>query len=341
MKRIICLGLALLTVVALITGCGAKQEDRLLYNDVKLSKYVQLGEYKGIAVDTSSSEFTTMSEDIMSDDVTNYNLYVVSEKGYVVKGDTANIDYVGKKDGVAFEGGTAEGYDLEIGSGSFIEGFEEGLIGAEIGSTIDLNLTFPEDYQSEDLAGADVVFTVTINYVTTTTPLTPEEYYQDLGFESVDAYRADVKERTINSYLLEKLTADSKITEYPEEDLEYLYESYKKSMESTISSQYGIDFATYLSYMGQTEEAFKSSLITEQLQPIMQSQMVLYCIFDEEELEFTKEEVDDKVKETIASTGDTSITEDYLKELYGEFYFEQTVVSEKVLDFVYDNATIS
>lgn len=80
----------------------------------------------------------------------------------VEEGDTVAIDYVGKKDGVAFEGGTGS-YDLTIGSGAFIDGFEDGLIGHTIGETVDLNLTFPEDYGSEDLAGQDVVFTVTIN----------------------------------------------------------------------------------------------------------------------------------------------------------------------------------
>ena len=83
----------------------------------------------------------------------------------VKKGDTVNIDYVGKKDGVAFEGGTAQGHDLEIGSGAFIDGFEDGLIGVETGKTIDLNLTFPENYTTADLAGAKVVFTVTVNYI--------------------------------------------------------------------------------------------------------------------------------------------------------------------------------
>ncbi|MBQ7089512.1 MAG: FKBP-type peptidyl-prolyl cis-trans isomerase, partial [Clostridia bacterium] len=88
------------------------------------------------------------------------------KEGTVQKGDTCAIDYIGKKDGVAFEGGTGS-YDLEIGSGSFIPGFEEGLIGKKIGSTVDLNLTFPENYGNEELNGQDVVFTVTIKKVTT------------------------------------------------------------------------------------------------------------------------------------------------------------------------------
>ena len=132
-----------------------------------LSKYIDLGEYKGIEVDTSSDGFGVYYDNQISSDVANYDLYVRKTEGRVEDGDTANIDYVGKKDGVAFDGGTADGYDLVIGSGSFIDGFEDGLIGAEIGSTVDLNLEFPDDYQSEELAGKAVVFTVTVNYVKT------------------------------------------------------------------------------------------------------------------------------------------------------------------------------
>lgn len=341
MKRIVSLSLVLVLILTLITGCSAKKKDRLLYNDVDLSKVVELGDYKGVKVDTSTNEFKTIYDGAIANDVTTFDLYVVSKDGYVAKGDTANIDYVGKKDGVAFEGGTAEGYDLEIGSGTFIEGFEDGLIGAKIGSTIDLNLKFPDDYQSQELAGANVIFTVKVNYVTTTTPLKPEEYYKDIGFESVEAYYDDVRERSIKNYLIEKLNSSSKIKEYPEKDMEYLYENYKKSIEFSIYSQYGLDFATYLSYIGKTEEEFKKTVISEQIKGIMDSQMVIYNIFDKEEFEFTKEEVDAQLKKTIAATGDTSTTEESVKKSYGEFYFEQTVIRDKVLDYVYDNAVIS
>ena len=87
------------------------------------------------------------------------------EKSVVESGDTVNIDFEGKKDGVAFDGGTSQGYNLTIGSGSFIDGFEDGLIGVNVGDTVDLNLTFPEGYQNADLAGQDVVFTVTVNFI--------------------------------------------------------------------------------------------------------------------------------------------------------------------------------
>lgn len=97
--------------------------------------------------------------------IANYPYYVESDKTVVENGDVANIDYEGLLDGEAFDGGTAQDYDLEIGSGSFIDGFEDGLIGAEVGKETDLNLTFPEDYGNSDLAGKEVVFKVTVNAI--------------------------------------------------------------------------------------------------------------------------------------------------------------------------------
>ena len=164
MKRLICFLMVTATVLGL-AGCGKKAK-RQLYND-KLSKYITLADYKGLKVDTKSDEFKEYYGNMISSDVSSNNLYVKKTEGTVANGDTANIDYTGKKDGVAFDGGTAAGYDLTIGSNSFIDGFETGLIGKKIGDTVDLNLKFPENYSSAELAGKAVVFTVKINYVKT------------------------------------------------------------------------------------------------------------------------------------------------------------------------------
>ena len=137
MKRILSVVLAFLMLALGLTGCGEK--DRILYKSVDLKKFVELSDYKNIKVDTASDEFKKVYDSVIAGDVEDLDLYVQKTEGKVAEGDTANIDYEGKKDGVAFEGGKGEGYDLEIGSNSFIEGFEEGLIGVEIGSTVDLD----------------------------------------------------------------------------------------------------------------------------------------------------------------------------------------------------------
>ena len=204
MKKIICLLLGVMLTALTFAGCG-KTAERQLYNE-KLSKYINLGEYKGIKVYTKSDEFKEFYNSVISSDVSSNDLYVKKTEGEVANGDTVNIDYTGKKDGVAFDGGTAEGYDLTIGSNSFIDGFETGLIGKKIGETVDLNLTFPENYDSSELAGKAVVFTVKINYVKTEEERKPEDYYSEIGFKTLKAYTDDVTERAVKTVSYTHLT---------------------------------------------------------------------------------------------------------------------------------------
>lgn len=336
MKRIISAILAVLTA-AMLAGCG-NNGARILYND-ELSKYIKLGDYRNIPVDTKSDTFKEFYDNIISSDIYNNDLYVRKTEGTVANGDTANIDYVGKKDGVAFDGGTASGYDLNIGSGSFIDGFEDGLIGKKIGDTVDLNLTFPENYQSTALAGKAVVFTVKINYVKTDEERKPEDYYKELGFDSLDDYTADVTERAAKDYLLDAVKSDSEIKDYPEKDTETIYNAYKNMVGTNVQGQYGIDLATYLSYNNQTEEDFKSSITDEQIKPLMEEQMVLYAVLDKEKIGLTDKDIQYQIDETVKNYD--GVSEDKIKEFYGDYYFEYLAVNEKVLDFLYVNADIS
>ena len=335
MKKFLSLLSALILLMTFMVGCGSK--DRVLYTE-KLSKYVELGKYKGIEIDTKSAEFEKAYDEIVASDIENNNLYVKKTSGAVAKGDVANIDYVGKKDGVAFEGGTAQGYDLEIGSGSFIEGFEDGLIGKNIGDTVDLNLTFPKDYQSADLAGAAVVFTVKINHVTTKDPLAPSEFYGELGFGSEAKYIEDVNARAVKDMLLAKLEETSKIKEYPEKDQEFLYAENKKLMESNLKN-YGYDFDSYLSMVGQTEEKFREETMTNQIKPLMDTQMILYSVLDEVGLEVTNTDINAQAEKVVKSYNN-EVTVEQVKEVYGEYQLEYIAVNEKVLDYLYDNAVI-
>ena len=337
MKRIICAALAVFMLAALCAGCGEK--NRVLYKS-GLSKYIDLGDYKGIEVDTSSDEFGEYYDTQVLSDIENYDLYVRKTEGRVEDGDTVNIDYVGKKDGVAFDGGTADGYDLVIGSGSFIDGFEDGLIGAEIGSTVDLNLKFPDDYQSEELAEA-VVFTVKVNYVKTDEERKPEDYYSELEFDTLDDYTADVKERAAKSYLVDKVKENSKVKEYPEKDTETIYTAYRNMLDRNIQGQYGVDLSTYLGYMSQTEEQFKESAVEDQIKPLMDEQMVLYALLDNEKIEITDEEVKKELDEAVKSYNSSDVTADTLNDFYGDYYFEYIAVREKAVEFLYDNARIS
>lgn len=138
-----------------------------------LSNVTLSGDYKGLELSIAKQTEVT-DEDVENIAIQTYNQMGAKsnvEKTVVESGDTVNIDFEGKKDGVAFDGGTSQGYNLTIGSGSFIDGFEDGLIGVNVGDTVDLNLTFPEGYQNADLAGQDVVFTVTVNFICASTTL--------------------------------------------------------------------------------------------------------------------------------------------------------------------------
>ena len=180
------------------SGTGTAKNSKIRSYDVE--KYVTLGDYDGMEVEVAGDFDVSDDEvvDYINGMLTYYPSYEDTDKQTVEEGDCVNIDYEGKKDGVAFDGGTAQGYVLEIGSGTFIEGFEEGLIGVNVGDTVDLNLTFPENYQSADLAGADVVFTVTVNKIVKKVEasydqLTDEYVASNLNYESVDALYNETK----------------------------------------------------------------------------------------------------------------------------------------------------
>jgi len=338
MKRVLSLFLVMVLILSLFAGCS-DDKGRVLYN-VDLDDYIELGEYKGIKVDKTSDEFLKVRDSIISYDVELYGLYNHKTSGKVKDGDTVNIDYVGKKDGVAFEGGTASGYDLEIGSGTFIDGFESGLIGKKIGSTVDLNLKFPDNYGNAELAGAKVVFTVKINYVKSTDTKTPEEFYKSLGYSKVEEYYENLEERTVEEFLQQAVIEKSKILDYPQEDIDLMYPYYYQNYVYSIQNNYGITMEQFYSQTGQTESGFKTTLIASDIKPAMQQQMIWYAVLDKEEIEITKEDTEAKIKEIIAQNGDSSVDRADVIENLGEYYIEILVVSEKAFDVLKSNAKI-
>lgn len=340
MKRIISLTLVVFLISALLTACGKNKT--ILFSSVDFDKALTLADYKGIELDTSSDEFGEFYDKVIVSDIKNNYLYIDKTEGTVSEGDIANIDYVGKKDGVAFEGGTAEGYDLEIGSGSFIDGFESGLIGAEIGKTIDLNLTFPEDYGKEELNGADVVFTVTVNSVQTTEGVEPKDYYDDLGFETLKQYENDVKERATEEYFLDRICSGSEIKEYPDEDIKTLKTQIKDTLNNNFTSYYGMSLESYLTQMGRTMIDFENELLNSQIKPLIEETMPLYAILDKEGVTVTQKDIEAKLKELVKEYEDagTSVDADTLKKSVGEYSIENLVVEEKALKIIKENANI-
>lgn len=272
--------------LALLTGCGGEKT---------ASDYVTLGEYKGIEIEAIAD---VTDEQVETEMVSRF-------RDKVEEGDTVNIDYVGKKDGEAFAGGTAQGQSLTIGSDSFIDGFEDGLIGVSVGDTVDLNLTFPDPYQNNpDLAGAAVVFTVTVNSIDgiVGAEMTDEVITANTAYATVDEYRIAVKEEMQGnidgqkqSAIWEKVRANATIKSYPEDEVE-AYVNDVMNYYQSMASYYGIDFATLLSANGLTEEQFKADC-EESAREEVAKYMVLEAIAEKEGLTVSEEEVEEQIAE--------------------------------------------
>ena len=320
-KVILTFGAVMLAgLMCLLCACGDSARNTLIYGNTDLSEYVKLGEYKGITVDTSSAEFKEAYNAVVKKDMSDNGIVGKKLKGKVKSGDTANIDYVGKKDGVAFEGGTAQGYDLTIGSHTFIDGFEDGLIGVEIGDTVDLNLTFPENYSSAELAGAAVVFTVKVNYVKDAEAVKIEDHYSELGFNSLEEYEKDARKRTVSNQLFEQVLKNSEVSDYPEKDKNILIEAVYEYYDNSYKKSSNVDFETVLSQNNMTKDDFKAQMSTT-VETQMKDQMIYYSILRAENL-----------------SPEYELTE---KEKLGQDVLEEVTKAEKVVkDFLYDNAKI-
>lgn len=293
-KRLIAAA-AVCTLTLTAVGCGSGADtakNKIRSYDVE--KYVTLGDYDGMQVEVAGDFEVTDDEviDYINGMLTHYPSYEDTDKQTVEKGDFADIDYEGKKDGVAFDGGTAQGYVLEIGSGTFIEGFEDGLIGVNVGDTVDLNLTFPENYQSAELAGADVVFTVTVNKIVEKTSISYDQLddayvASNLNYDSVDAMYHEIKSyleddceqnRVIaeRSAVLDKLIESSKVA-IPDGLLEMKVDQYIQQF-TKQNCKDGKTLSDYLSAnYNMTEDDFKQK-ITEEMEANLDDEMTLEAL---------------------------------------------------------------
>ena len=307
------------------------------------SEYVTLGEYKELTVEVAPVEVT--DEQVM-DKIASETKQTLTE-GTVESGDTVNIDYVGKIDGEEFDGGSAEGYDLEIGSCTFIDGFEDGIIGMQVGDTKDLELKLPEDYHSTDLAGKDVVFTVTVNSISRVPELTDEvadsvvegmtaEAYQESVRQDLEDQAKESQKTEAEQKLLQAVYENATIDGYPEENLQYTIKRATDYYE-WLASMYGMSLDDYLKNYGMTQDEFN-----EQIQPIAEEalgeEMTLLAIAKEENIEVSDEEYEAGLARYAEAQGMDDPSK--LEEAYGENYIKNSLLQEKVLDFLYENATI-
>ncbi len=238
-------------------------------------------------------------------------------------GDIANIDFVGSVDGVKFEGGEAEGFDLTLGSGQFIPGFEDQVIGMNIGESKDINVTFPEEYQAENLKGKAAVFAVKLNKLQgKELPEVTDEFIKEAtGSDTVEAYKAKTRERleqqaarkandaTENS-ILEAIAANTEV-EIPQAMIEREIDGLVQKFEYQLMYQ-GLKLQDYLDFLKTTMADFRKNY-EEQAAKNVKNQLIIGKLIEEEKVEATEEEIDAKVAEQAASVGKT--VEEYKKNI--------------------------
>lgn len=361
MKKKMYLAVLTLALALTATACGnntgdgsnvkneqtdKKKADTRLVSVKDLEKYVKLGEYKGITLDKVVS---VISEDDLAAQI-DENLMKAAEEisGGAEMGDLVTINFVGTKDGEAFDGGTANNYDLTLGSGGMIPGFEDGIVGMKKGETKDLNLTFPEDYHEASFAGEDVVFKITCQKVRRKAELTDEWAAKQGDYKSADAYRAAIKtqmeeaaqkaaeEELKNSAWL-RVVDSSEVLEYPQEDIEKQKKEYRK-ITQRFADQAKMELEEFVKSQNMTMEQFEAS--TQQYaELIVKQDLVIQAILDAENISLNDEECLEIQEELIKNSGSKDLAE--MIDRYGQEGVDEAIGLLRVEDFILKNAKIN
>ena len=317
--------------------------------EVAVKPEVTLGEYKGLSVDKVSNRVTAKEIDAKLEEEQKKNARtVVVEDCAVQDGDEVVLDFEGFVDGVAFEGGKGENYPLTIGSGSFIPGFEEQLIGAEAEKEVEVNVTFPEEYHSEDLAGKAAVFKCTVHEIKAKElPELDDEFAAEVSeFDTLDAYKADIKakikeqkiadgNRKKEDQAVEKAVANATM-EIPEAMIDTQVNQMAQDFAQRIQQQ-GLSMEQYFQFTGMTAESMMEELRPQAVKRI-ETRLVLEAIAKAENIEITDERIDEELAKMAEAY---KMEVEKLKEFMGENEKEQMKMDLAVQDavtFLVDNA---
>ena len=339
-KRLVSI-LMILGIMTATVGCNTDTITKV-ERDYDVATCVTLGDYKELTKTVAKATEEEINVRIQNElDIAGTPEQVT--EGIVAMGDTVNIDYVGKKDGVAFDGGTAQGYDLGIGSGSFIDGFEDGLVGVGVGDIVDLNLTFPADYPSTELAGQAVVFTVTVNYIhgDIVAP-TIEEYVASNNYESVDAYREMIAEEinqtnedSAEQEVWATAVGNATIHEYPQSEIDAAMAN-MKDYYTQLATAWGMDLNTLLAQMDSSEETFEKDML-EYAELAVAEKLVAIAIAEKENITVSDKEYNAKIKEYL-ETYEAYATKEEIEEVIEPDTLKDQLLMEEVMQFVADSA---
>ena len=310
----------------------------------------ELGKYKGIEI--PKIEYNVSDEDINHEleHMQEHNSRLISiDDRAVEKGDTVNIDFEGFVDGKAFEGGKAEKYDIEIGSNTFIPGFEDGVIGMKIDEEKDIDVKFPKEYFSKELAGKDAMFKVKLHEIKKKElPKLDDEFAKDVSeFDTLEELKADIKKK------LEKQNADRTKYETEEAVIKALCENTKidipsgmietevdnmlKDFENRLSYQ-GLKMEQYLKMLGKTKEEIRKEYEPQAIEGI-KSRLAIEAVVKAEKIEATEKEVEDKIKEMAKNYGKEN-DQKFLENENVRNYLKEGIESEKAMEFLIKNAKI-
>ena len=349
LKKYLATALCVALCVTTLAGCGKKKTTEQKVENIDYQKAVTLTEYKKVTLKKTDieSKLKTQIDQLLDQNKT----YEAVKKGTVANGDTVNIFYVGKVDGKAFDGGSLtkdtnpSGYDLTIGSNTFIDGFEKALIGKKICSTCDIKLTFPEKYSvNSDLAGKPVVFTVTINSKRgkANVPKFDDTFVKNnvSGYNTAKEYQAKLREDVVKDMAWDKVVSDSKISNYPKQ----LIEDNKTRLETALNTylkQQNTTLDDYISAQNMTKDSYESQ--KEQTAKDAAGEEVVYnAIAEKENLEITNKEYKSELDKLLTNTG--SKNEKELNKTFKSYYgfdaktiVKKDLLREKVLSYLVKN----
>jgi len=350
-KKLLVAGLCL----GLIMGMASCSSKSMSYDDYDLSEYIEVGEYTGLEVapytiSVSEDEIDAEIESILEESATTVEL---DEDDTIEDEDVVNIDYVGEIDGEEFDGGSAEGYDLTIGSDTFIDGFEDGLIGKHIGDEVELDLTFPDDYSGdESLQGEDVTFTVTINSATREeVPEYDLDFVQEnTDYDTLEEYETYIEESLYDekeeeaisdqkTTLWEEAMENAEVIQYPERELEH-YMDFNSDQVDELADSYSMTRTEVLSSYGYGDEDEFEAYNEEQSQTWVKQEMLMECIADAEELEYTEDEKEELMDQYVSAGYDSDTVYSQTGRTLSD-YAHISLLYEKVTDFLLENAEIT
>lgn len=313
---------------------------------IDVEKCVTLGDYKGVTVEKTIQSVT--DEDVQNEIDNALANYPVEVDQAAKEGDTVNIDYVGKIDGEEFDGGSDQGADLKLGSGKFIDGFEDGLIGARKGETRTLNLTFPED-STQDLAGKAVEFTVTVNAVKEPLSEPTDQWVADNieGYDNIADYKAGIRseqeesneqtaENQVRYAAWTQVIDNCTINEYPETLVEVGKKLYEQQVE-TYAKYAGMELDAYIESSGLTQEEYQSNM-EEYGKNVAAQALVCQAICDKEGFAIGDDDYQKALQDMLTEYG---CTEDELIQTYGQDNVEQSIMLNRVSNLILENANVT